>query len=162
MINMTKGGIIHSKMHHKREHIPRPIKKTITRAPSIEKSLVENLIELQKVHTDLAEKFDKLTKQIADLLALFEMTARSFATHPGVQASEKDKEFLEKIDKLLEQNKTIARGLTLMEERVRERVYGGHPTHEHFNNPVQQSHRDMEEEKLQPSISNTNKPLPKF
>jgi DNA-binding ferritin-like protein len=81
-------------------------------------------VDLQKVHTNLAEKFDKLADQISGLLALFEMTARSFATHPQIQMAEKDKEFLEKIDKLPEQNKTIAKGLTLMEQKVREKVYG--------------------------------------
>jgi len=37
---------------------------------------------------------------------------------------EKDKEFLNKLNALLEQNKTIAKGLTLMEQKLRERVYG--------------------------------------
>jgi len=82
------------------------------------------MIELQKVHTDLAEKFDKLSKQLSTLLNLFEMAARSFATHPAIKASEKDKEFLDKVDRLLEQNKVIAKGLTLVEERSRERIYG--------------------------------------
>ena len=52
------------------------------------------------------------------------MSARSFAKQPQIQITEKDKEFLEKIDKLLEQNKTIAKGLTLMEQKMRERLYG--------------------------------------
>lgn len=97
---------------------------------NIEEKVLENLVELQKVHTNLAEKFDKLSEQISELLALFEMTARSFATNPQIQAVEKDKEFLEKIDMLLEQNKTIAKGLTLMEQRIREKVYGPiNPSH---------------------------------
>jgi hypothetical protein len=97
--------------------------RTVEKNP-VEKKLVENMVELQKVHTDLAEKFDKLSKQLSILLNLFEMAARSFATHPAVRASEKDKEFLDKVDKLLEQNKVIARGLTLVEERTREKIYG--------------------------------------
>jgi len=91
---------------------------------TVEKKLIENMVELQKVHTDLAEKFDKLSKQLSVLLNLFEMAARSFATHPAVRASEKDKDFLDKVDKLLDQNKVIAKGLTLVEERTRERIYG--------------------------------------
>ena len=77
------------------------------------------------MHADLAEKFNRLSEQISGLLSLFENAARSFAQNPANQVSEKDKDFLEKIDRLLDQNKTIAKGLTLMEERIRERVYGG-------------------------------------
>jgi len=91
----------------------------------IEEKILENLVSLQKVHADLAEKFNRLSEQISGLLSLFENAARSFAQNPANQVSEKDKDFLEKIDRLLDQNKTIAKGLTLMEERIRERVYGG-------------------------------------
>lgn len=91
---------------------------------NLEEKILENLVELQKVHANLAEKFDKLAGQISNLLVLFESAARSFAENPANQFAEKDKEFLEKVDKLLEQNKTIAKGLMLVEERIRERVYG--------------------------------------
>lgn len=90
----------------------------------LQERLVENLVELQKVHTNLAEKFDKLSDQITALLRLFEMAAKSFASAPGNTVSDKDRDFLEKIDKLLDQNKTIAKGLMLIEEKVRERMYG--------------------------------------
>lgn len=91
---------------------------------NLEEKLIQNLIELQKVHTNLAEKFDNLSKQISSLLILFESAAKSFVGNQTLQEGQKDKEFLEKINKLLDQNKTIAKGLTLMEERIRERVYG--------------------------------------
>ncbi len=113
----------------------------------IEKQIVENLIELQKVHINLAEKFDRLSNEISSLLALFEMAARSFAKNPSVKGTERDHEFLEKIDKLLEQNKTIAKGLTLMEGKIRERMYGSTPA----PNPTQE----------QPE-PNSNRPLPRF
>lgn len=90
----------------------------------LEDRILQNLIDLQKVHVNLAEKFDSLSDQISNLLALFETTARSFSKHPHMQITEKDKEFLDKIDKLLEQNKTIAKGLTLMEQKMREKLYG--------------------------------------
>lgn len=91
----------------------------------VEKHLVENLVHLQKVHTDLAEKFDKLSRQISELLVLFEMAARSFSKQQlSPVVTDRDKEFVDKIDKLLDQNKTIAKGLTLMEERIRERMGG--------------------------------------
>jgi len=115
----------------------------------IEKALIQNLIELQKIHTDLALKFDKLSKEISSILALFEMTARSFAKSMPVGEIEKDKDFLEKIDKLLEQNKTLAKGLMLMEDRLKERVYGGPP------------HRSLEQEDSGAMIPG-KRPLPRF
>ncbi len=94
-----------------------------TEKKNLEEKLIENLISLQKVHLGLTEKFDSLSKQISQLLALFEMAARSFANNPAIKGTEKDKEFIDKIDKLLDQNKTLAKGLMLMEGRIRERMY---------------------------------------
>ncbi|MEK6915270.1 MAG: hypothetical protein AABW89_01865 [Nanoarchaeota archaeon] len=91
---------------------------------SLEEQTLHSIIELQKVHVNFAEKFDKLSTQIENLLALFELAARNFAKQPQMQNTEKDKEFLEKIDKLLDQNKLLAKGLSLMEEKMRERLYG--------------------------------------
>ncbi len=87
--------------------------------------LIENFVSLQKVITNMTIKFDRLSDNMAKLLNLFEMSARSFMSSPNIAEAEKDKEFLEKLNSLLDQNKTIAKGLTLMEERFRERVYGG-------------------------------------
>jgi conjugal transfer/entry exclusion protein len=122
-----------------------------THESTIEKKIVENLIELQKVNINLAEKFNKLSEQISQLLNIFEMAARNFASNPANQVSEKDKQFLEKIDKLLEQNKTIAKGLTLMDEKIRERVYGSTP---------KEAHSPQGEEEFKPSPG--SRPLPKF
>ncbi len=97
---------------------------TKTMKETLEEQTLLSLIELQKVHVNLAEKFDKLALQIQNLLTLFEAAARNFARQPQMQITERDKEFLEKIDKLLDQNKVLAKGLTLMEEKIRERLYG--------------------------------------
>jgi len=96
----------------------------------LEREIAKNLIELQKVNTNMAEKFEKLAGEISQLLALFEVTARSFTKNMPIGEHEKDKEFLGKIDKLLDQNKTLAKGLTMMEEHLRERMYGHQPTQE--------------------------------
>lgn len=106
---------------HKKTHSSQNPKQS---KESLEEQTLHSLIELQKVHVNLAEKFDKLALQIQNLLALFEVAARNFAKQPHMQATEKDKEFLEKIDRLLDQNKVLAKGLTLMEEKMRERLYG--------------------------------------
>jgi len=101
-------------------------KKTNKRKKSekLEDRILQNLIELQKVNINLADKFESLSEQISNLLALFETSARSFAKQPHLDITKKDKEFLEKIDALLAQNKTIAKGLTLMEQKMREKLYG--------------------------------------
>ena len=130
----------------------RKSKKSTTKVDLTNK-LIENTIALQRVNVEMTEKFEKLTNQISDLLALFEMAARNFANNPAVESSMKDKEFLDKIDTLLEQNKTIAKGLTLMEDRVREKVYGHKPDEE----------EPREQKNLQPSIGSGNpRPLPRF
>lgn len=129
-------------MPKKSEHSQKP------NGGHLESAILHNLTELQKVHIGLVEKFDRLSRQISDLLTLFEMAARSFAQNPANQASEKDKEFLNKIDRLLDQNKTIAKGLTMMEERMKERVYGS---------SGQENEKVGEEE-----IVSVPKPLPKF
>ncbi|MCA9485799.1 MAG: hypothetical protein KC506_03065 [Nanoarchaeota archaeon] len=92
---------------------------------TIEHKLLENMVSLQKVQTDLTEKFDHLGKELSKMLALFELAARNFAKNAPLGEYEKDKEFLEKMDKLLDQNKLLAKGLTLMEDHLRERMYGG-------------------------------------
>jgi hypothetical protein len=92
--------------------------------------LIENFVNLQKAMTNLTAKFDSLSDQISKLLQLFEISARSFAEKLSAGTGinlEKDREFLEKLNKLLEQNKVIAKGLTLMEEKLKERIYRGHP-----------------------------------
>ncbi|MBS3100342.1 hypothetical protein J4463_03980 [Candidatus Pacearchaeota archaeon] len=89
----------------------------------LDQLIVENFVTLQKVLTNLAGKFDNLSEQISKLLSLFEISAKSFAEkYSEGGASKEDKEFLDKLNKLLDQNKLIAKGLTMMEERVRERI----------------------------------------
>ncbi len=104
-----------------------PKKKTTKRKPrkksqtQIEKLLLENFIVLQKVLADLSVKFETMSGEISKLLALFEVSAKSFVEKQGTQISKEDKAFLEKLDQLIDQNKVIAKGLTLMEERIRDR-----------------------------------------
>lgn len=131
-----------------------PKKKVETVSPELEKKLVENLVELQKVHVNLIEKFDKLSKQISELLALFETAAKNFAQNPMNKVSDKDKDFLEKIDRLLEQNKTIAKGLMLMDERHREKIYNGPTTTQ-----IEEAEENTQPERIIPSGT---KPLPRF
>ena len=83
----------------------------------VEKALIENLVALQRIMANLSGKFDSLATQISKLLELFEISAKALAEKnfsiSGDKGSEK---VVQKIDTLLEQNKLIARGLTLMHE----------------------------------------------
>ncbi|MBI2451516.1 hypothetical protein HYV50_00390 [Candidatus Pacearchaeota archaeon] len=144
------------------------------KAFALEETLIKNIVELQKIHVDMAEKFDKLSKEISQLLALFEATARNFARSIPPEV-EKDKDFLEKIDRLLEQNKTLAKALTLMEESMRDRLYGSaprqmlqpqtqmRPTFQQMpqQNTNQNTQQEKENEEYQPSMTGGNKPLPR-
>ena len=83
--------------------------------------LVNNFVALQKALTNLSVKFDNLSEQMSKLLNLFEISAKSFLEKEGrgMGLTKEDREFVEKLDKLFDQNKTIAKALTLMEERAR-------------------------------------------
>jgi len=107
----------------------RVIKKPIIRRPVLPKSevklervLIENFVGLQKVMVNLSVKFDSLTNKISKLLELFEISAKALAEKDfNLEKETKDTEkVLGKIDGLAEQNKVIARGLTLMHDRLSE------------------------------------------
>ena len=88
----------------------------------LDRLMLENFITLQKVLTNLTIKFDRLSDDIGKMLNLFEISAKTFTEKHGSGITKEEKEFLDKLDKVLDQNKIIAKGLTLMEERVRERT----------------------------------------
>jgi|TARA_B100001971_G_C18020250_1_gene446999 hypothetical protein len=98
-------------------------KQKIMSKAELEKVLLNNFVNLQRVLTNLSIKFEDLSNNMSKLLQLFEISAKNFAERysgePGQTSS--DKEFLKKLDSLLEQNKTIAKGIMLMEEKVRHR-----------------------------------------
>ncbi|VVB78937.1 Uncharacterised protein [uncultured archaeon] len=135
----------------KKEGIDKP--KVMTKA-ELEQSLIDNFINLQKVLTNLAIKFDDLSTNMSKLLQLFEISAKSFAEKysgeipvTGSQA-DVDNEFLKKLDSLLEQNKVISKGIMLMEEKVRERA----SPPQQFSQPPQNSG----------SMGMPRKPLPRY
>lgn len=100
-------------------------KKTVS--SKVENALVENFISLQKVMVNLSVKFDNLTNQISKLLELFEISAKALAEKEFVTDKEKkdNKEVIDKMDEIIGQNKILARGLTLMHDRITEE--GGVP-----------------------------------
>jgi hypothetical protein len=99
------------------------IKKKSLSKSELEQALLTNFVNLQKVLTNLSLKFEELSDNISKLLQLFEISAKSFAEKYSGEGSALggDKALLGKLDSLLDQNKTIARGIMLMEEKIRQR-----------------------------------------
>ena len=109
-----------------KEKVPQKIipkvKATISpiKNQDIENILIENFVSLQKIMSNLSVKFDGLTTQISKLLQLFEISAKAL-TEKDFDIEKNNREnakILEKIENVLEQNKTIARGLTLMHDKI--------------------------------------------
>jgi hypothetical protein len=166
----TKSKTSKRKMH--KPHITQTSSEV-----KVEKILVDNFVSLQKVMTNLSLKFDKLTHQISNLLELFEISAKALAEKDAKHGGKDSTKLIEKIDILMDQNKTIARGLTLMHEKTPGQV----PVQKFV--PVQKTpqapappqpqtttQQSMDMEKYQKSISSGNmpdskpkfKPLPKY
>lgn len=86
------------------------------KSDNIQKILIENFVSSQRVMVDLSEKVSNLTGQISKLLELFEKSAKTLIEKDIKLGDNSDKETVEKLNKLLEQNKIIARGLALLHE----------------------------------------------
>lgn len=82
-----------------------------------EELLIENFVGLQHAMTNMSIKFGALSDNISRLLQVFEESAKNFIS--GEKSDDGD--MLKKIDSLLNQNKTIAKGLVLMEGKLRGR-----------------------------------------
>ncbi len=94
----------------------KPKKKRMT-ARERDDLLIENFVGLQHAMTNMSIKFGSLSENIVNLLRVFEESAKNIVSGDGFG----DKDMLNKIDSLLEQNKTIAKGLVLMEGKLRGR-----------------------------------------
>jgi len=123
----------------------------------IEKALIENFISLQKVMVNLSVKFDSLSNQISKLLELFEISAKALAEKEFVTDKEKkdNRDVVQKMDEIIDQNKVLARGMTLMHDRISEQEEMP------FTQPTQPTSLPMMPRPLpsmRPSIHETQKP----
>ncbi|MCU0642030.1 MAG: hypothetical protein MUF61_00410 [archaeon] len=102
----------------RRKHKKAKVQKIKFNVPKLTmpKELTENMVMMQKVMVILAEKMDNLAKQTSELLRLFESAAKTFIENPALAG--RDKEMLDKINQLLEQDRLIARGVIYVEEKV--------------------------------------------
>ena len=141
-------------------------KKSMSKA-ELEQALIDNFTNLQKVLTNLSIRFEDLSNNMSKLLQLFEISAKSFAEkYTGKEAEKQiesktqeqkqmDKEYLHKLDSLLDQNKTIAQGIMLMEEKIRHRDTPKTP-----QNPQQIMAPQEPESRFKGMFK--SKPLPKY
>lgn len=105
------------KEHAPKDGAKKPKEKKMT-AREREELLIENFVGLQHAMTNMSIKFGSLSDNISKLLQVFEEAAKN--TISGGKGDDKD--MLDKIDSLLNQNKTIAKGLVLMEGKLRGRA----------------------------------------
>lgn len=132
-IKVIKKTVTTTTTHHKSK--TKPKKKTTKkrrptiRTPKISKDdaklgrvLIENFVGLQKVMVNLSVKFDDLSNKISKLLELFEISAKTLAEKDLTieKTARDDTRIMREMGNLSEQNKIIARGLTLMHNRLSE------------------------------------------
>jgi len=95
-----------------------------------EKLLVENFVSLQKVMVNLSGRLDKLTREISELLKLFEDSAKVIVKNEIEKKKEDrgDQQLLDTLVSILDQNKVIAKGLTLMYETMTDSAVSHKPS----------------------------------
>lgn len=82
-------------------------------------ALVENELSMQKKTVELINTFNVLSQRIDKFLGVFEKAASR------IERGEIEEPLAKKLEALIEQNKTIARGLLLLERYVREKTTVG-------------------------------------
>jgi hypothetical protein len=118
IVKKTKKKVVKKKAPRKiKAHNSAPTKDFEKR----EKMLVENFVGLQHAMTNLSIKFGEMSQNISKLLSVFEEAAKDLAkTEKQVDSS-----FEKKLDSLIDQNKTIAKGLVLMDNKLKGQMSRG-------------------------------------
>lgn len=120
--NVAKKNLKEKSPTKKKKKTPRK-KKISYKKPEpnkeIERVLVENFTSLQKVMTNLSEKFNTLSERIDKLLNLFEDSAKKLVEKDVEVDKEKEMnvKVISKMEELLEQNKIIAKSITMFFEQ---------------------------------------------
>jgi|APSaa5957512622_1039677.scaffolds.fasta_scaffold93225_1 hypothetical protein len=107
----------------------RPKKDSLTSSVSVgekrmsakdrEEVLIENFVGLQKAVTNLSVKFEDLSDNIAKLLHILELSAKSFVDDDSSGNAKGNEVVSQKLNELIEQNRIIAKGMTILEEGIR-------------------------------------------
>jgi len=119
--------------------------------------LLDNSIALQKITSNLASELKELNQRIKKLLEIFESASASFKESGASKKIPKDYE--DKLDTIIEQNKTIAEGLLLIEKGVRKKKDSSEsPMKPSINKKL----KAFEEENEEDEIDYKSQPLPEF
>jgi len=141
----------------KKRALIKPLKTKEVTSLNMNKMLVQNFISLQSVMVNLSKKFDELSTQIANLLDVFEISAKALA-EKGVKipTDRNSEEILKRLENLSEQNKLIAKGVTLMHQSYSHppQPYSQFPQQVPMRNPQQNPNARIQG--YQRSISSTN------
>ncbi len=86
--------------------------------------LMQNSVALQKVVADLALDLGKLTGELGQLMSMFREFSKAAGEDKAVKEVEKSKneELMKKLDTLIDQNKSISKGLVLLESTLRRKA----------------------------------------
>lgn len=113
---VTKKKAIKKKTVTKKEAVAKIPEHTHS-SPKTDDLLMQNFVGLQKVIVDLSLKLNDLTNQVSQLLKLFETSAETIVKQEFKVDRESNQDLMKKLDLIIEQNKLVARGFTLMHEK---------------------------------------------
>jgi len=82
-----------------------------------EELLIENFVGLQKAMINLSVKFENLSDNISKLLNVFELSAKDIVANKGRQSPEIDREIMNRINMLLDQNKNLMNSVRNLESK---------------------------------------------
>ncbi len=102
LINKNKGNMVK--------------KEKKVRTSKVPKELIDLNFELQNKNIDLLSAMNNLTKRVDKLVGIFEEAAKNVTM---VEEDPRMKELTDKLGSLIEQNKTLANGMLLLEKYVR-------------------------------------------
>lgn len=86
--------------------------------------LIENSVTLQRILTEVAINLKVLNEKLDNLLNLFEEAAKTFKERKPESGA---RELVERLDEISNQNRTIAKGVMLLEQSVRSGSEGEEP-----------------------------------
>jgi hypothetical protein len=95
-----------------------PKKKKMTAAQR-EEMLIENFVGLQRAMINLSMKFENLSDNISKLLNVFEVSARDYMINKGKTTPDVDRDLINRINMLLDQNKAIMGSIRALDEKVK-------------------------------------------
>lgn len=95
-----------------------PKKKKMTAAQR-EEMLIENFVGLQRAMINLSMKFENLSDNISKLLNVFEVSARDYMVNKGRTSPEVDKDLLNRVNMLIDQNKNIMGAIRSLEDKTK-------------------------------------------